>query len=199
MNARKPSDSEARRIGYARVSTDKQTTDQQVHALRLAGCGKVFVDDGISATARVRPGLEKAGRVLQEGDVFVVWAIDRAFRSTIEAILFLDELMQRGVAFQSLTQQIDTRTPEGRKWFIDTASWAEYERAVISRRTREKMAEAKRRGQHLGRPFKLKRRRVMQAHRMLASREADIDALAARYKVSPITIRRAFKRHGLEA
>ena len=80
-----------RRIGYARVSTDKQTTDQQVHALRKAGCERVFVDDGVSATARQRPGLEKARKVISEGNIFVVWAIDRAFRSTSEAILFLDE------------------------------------------------------------------------------------------------------------
>ena len=51
-----------RRIGYARVSTNKQTTDQQVYALRQAGCAKVFVDDGISATAKCRPGPEQARR-----------------------------------------------------------------------------------------------------------------------------------------
>lgn len=186
-----------RRIGYARVSTDKQTTDQQVYALREAGCIRVFVDDGVSATARDRAGLKRARRALNPGDVFVVWAIDRAFRSTIDAILFLDELMKAGVAFQSLTQQIDTRTPEGRKWFIDTASWAEYERAIISRRTKEKMAEAKRRGKHLGRPYKLKRKRVMAAYQMIVREGAQIDELAARYSVAPITLLRAFKRYGL--
>ena len=135
-----------RKIGYARVSTDRQTTDQQVAALEQAGCECVYIDDGVSATSRHREGLQQARAALMSGDVFVVWAIDRAFRSTIEAIQFLDELMQRGVSFQSLTQAIDTRTPEGRKWFIDTASWAEYERAIISRRTKEKMAHAKLQG-----------------------------------------------------
>ena len=112
--------------------------------------------------------------------------------------LFLDELMQRGVAFQSLTQQIDTRTPEGRKWFIDTASWAEYERAVISRRTKEKMAEAKRRGQHLGRPFKLSHARALNAYSLMVDKGMDLPNVAARYRVAPITISRAFKRYGLE-
>ena len=146
---------DVRKIGYARVSTDRQTTDQQVAALEHAGCEVVFIDDGVSATSPKREGLQQACATLQSGDVFVVWAIDRAFRSTIEAIQFLDELMQRGVSFQSLTQAIDTRTPEGRKWFIDTASWAEYERAIISRRTKEKMAHAKLQGKHMGRPFKI--------------------------------------------
>ena len=187
-----------RRIGYARVSTEKQTTGQQVYALRQAGCTNVFVDAGIRATARIRPELEKAREALADGDIFVVWAIDRAFRSTIEAILFLDELMQRGIAFQSLTQQIDTRTPEGRKWFIDTASWAEYERAIISRRTKEKMADAKRRGQHIGRPYILDAQQAAEAHHKITVEGVPLSLLAAAWNVSPITITRAFKRQGLE-
>jgi len=136
---------------------------------------------------------------LAEGDVFVVWAIDRAFRSTMEAILFLDELMRRGIEFKSLTQAIDTRTPEGRKWYIDTASWAEYEREIISRRTREKMAHAKREGKHVGRPYKLSKRRAVRAHAQIQDGEQSLSHLAAQYDVAPITIKRAFMRHGLEA
>ncbi|NQW11388.1 MAG: recombinase family protein [Alphaproteobacteria bacterium] len=188
----------SRRVGYARVSTAAQTTDQQVFALRAARCTRVCVDDGLRATAKLRPGLERAKAALRPGDVFVVWAIDRAFRSTIEAILFLDDLMGRGIAFQSLTQAIDTRTPEGRKWYIDTASWAEYERAVISRRTKEKMAQARRDGQHIGRPYKLSKRRVLTAHRLMVQGGLSLPAVAARCRVSPITITRAFARHGLE-
>lgn len=186
-----------RRIGYARVSTDKQTTDQQIYALRNYGCTRVFADQGVRATAKHRPALQKATRALRKGDIFVVWAIDRAFRSTMEAILFLDELKNRGIEFQSLTQQIDTRTPEGRKWFIDTASWAEYERAIISRRTKEKMAEAKRRGQHIGRPFKLTKRRILNAHALVTERHMELGEVAVRYKVSPITLERGFQRFGL--
>ena len=199
MSTEKQPEQTPQRVGYARVSTDKQTTDQQVYALRQAGCIKVFVDDGISATARNRPGLEQARRVLQYGDIFVVWAIDRAFRSTIDAILFLDELVKHGIAFQSLTQQIDTRTPEGRKWFIDTASWAEYERAIISRRTREKMADAKRRGKHLGRPRKLDEDRARTAHSLIVQGAADISDLAAQWQIAPITLTRALRHYGLEA
>jgi DNA invertase Pin-like site-specific DNA recombinase len=187
-----------RLIGYARVSTASQTTDQQLYALRKAGCSKVFVDDGVRATAAKRPGLQKARAVLREHDVFVVAAIDRAFRSTIEAILFLDDIMQHGVAFQSLTQHIDTRTPEGRKWFIDTASWAEYERAIISRRTKEKMAESKRQGKHMGRPFLLTTSQIQQAHALLQQDSMNIGIVAAAYQVSPVTLKRGFKRLRLE-
>ncbi|NOR61927.1 MAG: recombinase family protein [Rhodobacteraceae bacterium] len=193
-----PNAQPARRIGYARVSTDKQTTDQQVRELRRAGCKKVFVDDGVSATASSRPGLDQARKALRDGDIFVVWAIDRAFRSTLDAILFLDAIDLDGIAFQSLTQNIDTRTPEGRKWFIDTASWAEYERAMISRRTKLKMADAKKRGVKLGRPRRLSAKATYRAFRRIVDSKETMAATADRLGVAPITLNRAFKRMGLE-
>lgn len=190
--------SRGRKIGYARVSTSRQTTDQQVHALKQAGCKLIFTDDGISATEKTRPGLNEARAALRAGDIFTVWAIDRAFRSTIEAIVFLDTLMQDGIQFQSLTQHIDTRTPEGRKWFIDTASWAEYERAIISRRTKEKMAESKRQGKHLGRPYKLNREKSLAAYKLYKTRGWALDAIASKFDVSSRTLHRAWCRYGLD-
>lgn len=187
-----------RRIGYVRASTDEQTTGQQTDALRRAGCAEIFVDDAVRATARNRPALKEAKAALREGDAFTVWAIDRAFRSTAEAILFLDEIMQSGIEFLSLTQRIDTRTPEGRKWYIDTASWAEYERAIISRRTKEKMDFLRRAGKHVGRPYKLSRRCAMRAYQQFTEDGVDLQAIAIRYRVAPITVRRAFARYGLE-
>lgn len=186
-----------RRIGYARVSTPAQTCQQQVEALNSAGCMQVYVDEGVRAAAKPRPALEDAKAALRPGDVFVVWAIDRAFRSTIEAILFLDDLMKHDIAFQSLTQMIDTRTPEGRKWYIDTASWAEYERAIISRRTREKMASARRAGKRLGRRCKLSEQSVRAAYQERTDNQATLAAIAAEYDVAPVTMRRAFRRYGL--
>ncbi len=182
------------RIGYARVSTEGQTTQQQVYELERAGCDQIYVDDGVRATAKQRPGLDAAKEALQSGDVFVVWAIDRAFRSTLDAILFLDGLMECGVAFQSLIQSIDTRTPEGRKWYIDTASWAEYERAIISRRTIAKMQEAKRGGIRLARPLALDAQTVRQAYRQIRTYNRSIRTVAQELGVAPITISRALKR-----
>ena len=187
-------ESSGKRVGYARVSTEGQTTDQQVYELKRAGCDEVFVDDGIGATAKHRPGLEAAKASLEPGDVFVVWAIDRAFRSTVSAILFLDGLMERNIEFQSLTQSIDTRSPEGRKWYIDTASWAEYERAIISRRTRAKMQEAKRNGVRLGRPYALKPKIIRRAYNQIHEQQRPLYKVADNLGVAPITLNRAFKR-----
>lgn len=193
MPERKPE-----RVGYARVSTGEQSVEPQLDALEAAGCMRIFTDEGISAVAKNRPGLDQAREYLNSGDIFMVWAIDRAFRSTIEAILFLDELLKNGIEFKSLTQHIDTTTPEGRKWFIDTASWAEYERAIISRRTKEKMAAAKRRGQHLGRPYALSDDRVIAAHKNVVEGQIPISHVAGKLNVSHDTLTRGFKRLGLQ-
>lgn len=185
-------------IGYARVSTDKQATDQQLAALQKAGCKEIFSDHGVSATAKNRPNLQAARAALREGDVFMVWAIDRAFRSTFEAIKFLDDLRAHGIAFRSLTQAIDTRTPEGRKWFIDTASWAEYEREIISRRTKERLTHLQQQGKRLGRPFKLSQCRIYYAFRQITEKEQPIGKVAETLNVAPCTLRRGFERYALK-
>lgn len=197
MSALAPKKRRARRIGYARVSTDQQTLYQHIDALKAAQCDEIFTDWATRATAKERPGLEKARAKLKPGDTFVVLAIDRAFRSSIEGLLFLEALDKEGISFYSIYQQIDTRTPEGRKHFAYSVADAEYEVAMISRRTKEKMAAAKQRGQRLGRPCKLTKRRVARAHRLVYQKGLGVRRVAATCQVAPVTLRRAFKRLGL--
>jgi DNA invertase Pin-like site-specific DNA recombinase len=179
-------------IGYVRCSTDRQTVMQQIDALRAIGCKPIFQDKAVRATAKDRPALQRVRKALKPGDTFVVTAIDRAFRSTFEAIGFLDELIREGIIFRSLAQSIDTRTPEGRKWYIDAANSAEYERAVISRRTREQMAAAKRRGKVFGRKRKLSDKQISKARTMLNGRKnRTITEVAHKFCVSPRTLTRA--------
>ena len=186
------------KIGYVRVSTSEQSVEQQVDALTEAGCCKIFADEGVSALAKNRPELIKARNALKKGDIFIVWAIDRAFRSTVEAIQFLDDLIFHGITFQSLTQQIDPTTLEGRKWYTDDiASWAEYERGVISRRTKQKMASAKRRGQHFGRPRLLSDASIVQAHKQRMENNVSIASIAQNLDVSYDTLKRGFIKLGL--
>jgi len=186
-----------KRVGYARNSTDKQTLYQYTDALKAAGCDPIFVDEATSAVAKNRPGLQKAREALQPGDTFVVVAIDRAFRSTIEGIIFLDQIQAEGTAFKSIYQSIDTKTAEGRKWFIDMVNNAEYERAIISRRTKEKMAAAKRRGIHCGRPFALTTKAIGHAHKLVHERHVPLREVARRKHVSPLTLKRSFAREAL--
>src|SRR6185312_12072221 len=101
------------RIGYARVSTDDQSLDLQLDALKKAGCKRVFTDKA-STAAGYRPGLEDAVSHLRSGDVLVIWKLDRLGRTVKGLIDFVADLQQQGGQFRSLTDGIDTTTPAGR-------------------------------------------------------------------------------------
>jgi DNA invertase Pin-like site-specific DNA recombinase len=133
------------RIGYTRVSTDKQSLDLQLDALKKAGCKRVFTDKA-SATKADRPGLAGAISQLRSGDVLVIWKLDRLGRTVKGLVDFVADLQGRGVQFRSLTDGIDTTTPAGRFFFHVMASLAQMERELLAERTRAGLAAARRRG-----------------------------------------------------
>lgn len=141
------------RIGYIRTSTDRQSHARQIDGLR-GQVDQIFIEDGVSASGRSRPVFDKAMASLKPGDTFVVWSLDRAFRSVIDALRELDRLSAAGIGFRSLTQAFDTSTPEGRLQFTLIAALAEWEREIIRKRTCEGLEAARRRGVKLGRPRK---------------------------------------------
>lgn len=184
-------------IGYARVSTDEQHLDLQRDALKAAGCGRIFEDEGISAVARVRPGFTLALEMLCPGDVFVIWKMDRAFRSLRHALDTLEEFERRGIEFRSLTEQIDTSTPVGKLIYQITNALAEFERNLNSERTKAGMAAARKRGKRFGRPHKLTKRQIERtAKRMAADPDLSLAALAKELKVAPRTLKRALAGKG---
>ena len=142
------------RIGYARVSTHDQNLDLQKDALTAAGCEKVFVDVA-SGKATDRTGLERAKELLRDGDVFVVWRLDRLGRSLKHLIETLTELEGRGVGFLSLTEAIDTTTSAGKLIFHVLGAITEFERNLIRDRTQAGLAAARARGRNGGRPKSL--------------------------------------------
>lgn len=143
---------DGRRIGYARVSTQEQTLNLQRDALRVAGCETIFDDQGVSGAKANRPGLDAAFAALQPGDVLVVWKLDRLGRSLRHLIDTLRDLSDRGIGFYSIQDAIDTTTAGGRLYFHIMGALAEFERDLISERTKAGMAAAKARGVHVGRP-----------------------------------------------
>jgi DNA invertase Pin-like site-specific DNA recombinase len=179
------------KIGYARVSTDEQNLDLQKQALRAAGCRLIFQDKGLSGSDRSRPGLHDALSKLKKGDVLVVWRLDRLGRSLAHLIELIDTIGKQGAGFASLTESIDTTTAGGRLVFHMMGALAEFERGLIAERTRAGMRAAKRRGKHVGRPFKLDGNQLAQAREWIASGEKGRGEVAQFLKVDVKTLRRA--------
>lgn len=142
------------RVGYARVSTDEQSLDLQLDALQRDGCDRVYHDRGLSGATADRPALGLALKALREGDVLVVWKLDRLGRSLAHLISIIVALERRGVGFRSISEAIDTTSASGRLLFHIMGALAEFERALISERTRAGMNAARARGVHVGRPLK---------------------------------------------
>jgi DNA invertase Pin-like site-specific DNA recombinase len=139
------------KYGYARISTDDQTTALQLAALRDAKCSHVFEDKGISGATVKRPALARCMKTLRAGDWLIVWKLDRLARSLADLISILDDLRNRGIRFQSLTESIDTESATGRAMWQMIGILAELERSIIAERTRAGMKAARRRGVQFGR------------------------------------------------
>lgn len=155
-------------VGYARVSTADQNADLQRDALKAAGCEKLFTDR-LSGVRADRPGLAKAIEFARQGDVLVVWRLDRLGRSLVHLIETVQALETRGVGFRSLTESVDTTTSGGKLIFHVFGALAEFERALIKERTVAGLAAARQRGRVGGRPRAMTEDKVAAARKLLAS------------------------------
>ncbi|MDK4739393.1 recombinase family protein [Rhizobium sp. CNPSo 3464] len=183
-----------RKIGYARVSTNDQHLDLQLAALKAIACDHIFTDQGISGSTFDRRGLVDALSSVGEGDMLVVWRLDRLGRSLIDLIRVINDLGNRGVEFRSLNEAIDTSTSGGRLTFHIMAAMAEFERSIISERTKAGMAAARSRGSLIGRRPALTPEQILEAREAFMIDKASIDDLAEHYKVHPRTLARGMKQ-----
>ena len=178
-------------IGYCRVSTDDQNPDMQLAALKKSGCTKIFTDRATGAHVK-RPELAKCLKTLTDGDMLVVWKLDRLGRSLRDLITLLDDLKARGVAFRSLTEAIDTATPTGRAMWQMVGILAELERSLIQERTKAGRAAAQARGVKMGRKPLLSAHQVAHA-RMLLDQGKRLVHIAQLLNVSRRTLERALR------
>ncbi len=142
-------------VGYMRVSSadDRQSVDLQRDALISAGIDERHLySDKASGARDDRPGLKDCLAYLKEGDGLVVWKLDRLGRSLPHLLSIVTDLKERGIAFRSLTEQMDTKTPHGELLFSLFGALAQYERALTRERVVAGLAAAKRRGRNGGRP-----------------------------------------------
>lgn len=172
-------------IFYARVSTEDQNLSMQVQAAERLGTlpGDIFVEK-LSAATKRRPQLRRAIKRLQPGDTFAVWRLDRLGRSVQDLLDLMKEIEGEGAQFKSLTENIDTGTAMGRFYFHMVAAMAEFERHLISERTRAGMAALKERGGRLGALPKISEKQWAEIERRLRDTPATVKQLAVRYKIS---------------
>ena len=160
-------------IGYARISTSEQNLDLQLDALKNAGCEQIF-QDVASGAKTDRPGLDEAMRQIRKRDTLVVWKLDRLGRSLRHLIDLIESLNQDGVFFQSLQESIDTSSSGGKLIFGIFAALAEFERDLISERTRAGLAAARARGRFGGRPRVMDAKKLSVAKALLADESNSI-------------------------
>ena len=154
-------------IGYARVSTEDQTLRLQRDALTDVGCDKLFREKASGARTTL-PAREKLLAFARNGDVVVVWKLDRLGRSLRDLIDVVNSLKERGVELRSLQEALDTTTPAGKLTFHIFAALAEFERDLIRERTKAGLAAARRRGVAIGRPRALTPEQIRMAAAMMA-------------------------------
>ena len=143
-------------FGYARVSTEEQNLDMQVDALTQYAVEKIYKEK-LTGTRKNRPQLEELLKVLRNGDKIVVYKLDRISRSTKHLIELSELFNDLGVDFVSINDSIDTSTAMGKFFFRTMASIAEFERDIISERTKSGLQAARSQGQKRWQTFKEKR------------------------------------------
>ena len=178
------------KVGYARVSTEDQSNEMQIAALKEAGCQMIF-EESASGAQRDRPKLHDALHYVREGDVLVVWKMDRLARSLRQLIETVDQLGEQSIGFISLTEDINTTTTGGRLIFHVFGALAEYERALIGERTRSGLANAKSKGIRLGRPMAMTDNQIEMAKKLKSAGGHSMQAIADQLGVSRSTLYRA--------
>ena len=181
------------RIAYVRTSTAEQNTARQ--DVKFEGYDKVFTDKA-SGKNTDRPELQKMLEYVREGDTVTVDSYSRLARNTKDLLIIVDKLKEKGVAFISLKENVDTSTPQGEFMMQIFASLAEFERKQTLQRQAEGIAEAKRRDAELKAQGK-------QAETYKGRKPIDVDnatftAEFKRWKEGKQTARETMQRLGLK-
>jgi DNA invertase Pin-like site-specific DNA recombinase len=183
-------------IGYARVSKadGSQVLDLQQDALLKAGVSRTRIyEDKASGKQEDRPNLEACLKALRQGDILVVWKLDRLGRDLRHLVNTVQDLSDRGVGFKVLAGQgadIDTTTASGKLVFGIFAALAEFERELIRERTRAGLAAARARGRKGGRKFALTKAQVRLAQAAMGKNGTRVSELCAELGVTRVTLYR---------
>ncbi len=190
-------------IGYMRVSKadGSQVTDLQRDALINAGVSDDQIyEDKASGKLDARPGLDSALKALREGDIMVVWKLDRLGRDLRHLVNTVHDLEKRKVGFKVLSghgASIDTTTPAGKLVFGIFAALAEFERELISERTKAGLASARARGRSGGAPYKMTIAKLRLAMAAMGQPETKVGELCRELGITRQTLYRHVDPKGM--
>lgn len=176
-------------LGYARVSTQDQNLDRQMDQLKKAGCEKIFCEK-ITGTKKDRPELDRLLDQIRPGDAILISELTRLSRSTKDLFQIVDLIEKKGANIKSLKEAwLDTTTPQGKLMFTIFAGISQFERDLISQRTKEGLASARSRGRKGGRPSKSKNH-IELALKMYDSKDYSITEITKASGVSKTSLYR---------
>ncbi|AOD24647.1 transposon DNA-invertase (plasmid) [Rhodococcus sp. p52] len=183
-------------VGYMRVSKadGSQATDLQRDALLAAGVDpEALYEDKASGKTDDRPHLAACLKALRAGDTLLVWKLDRLGRDLRHLVNIVHDLTERGVGLKVLTGQgaaIDTTTASGKLVFGIFAALAEFERELISERTKAGLASARARGRKGGRPYKVTPAKLRLAMASMGKKDTNVSALCKELGITRQTLYR---------
>lgn len=183
-------------IGYARISKadGSQSLDLQRDALIEAGVmAKNIYEDEVSGKKDNRPGLNACLKALRDGDVLVIWKLDRLGRDLRHLVNTVQDLSDRRIGLRVLAgqgAQIDTTTSTGKLVFGIFASLAEFEHELIRERTLAGLTAARARGRKGGRKFALSKAKIRLAQAAMANRDTSVPDLCKELGIKPVTLYR---------
>ena len=183
-------------VSYMRVSKadGSQTTNLQRDALLAEGVDpEALYEDRASGKKEDRPELAACLKSLRHGDTLVVWKLDRLGRDLRHLVNIVHDLTERGVGLKVLTGQgaaIDTTTASGKLVFGIFAALAEFERELISERTKAGRASARARGRKGGRPYKMTPAKIRLAMASMGKKDTNVGALCKELGITRQTLYR---------
>lgn len=180
-------------VGYARVSTEDQDMIRQTFELRGVGCEKIY-QETMTGTKKDRPELNAMLDFIREGDVVVVCELTRISRSTKDLFDLVEKIETKGAKIKSLKESwLDTTTAHGKLLFTMFAGLAQFERDLISERTKSALAAKKAAGVKLGRP-RVNDEALEKAVRLYATKEFEIKEIESLTNISKSTLYREIDR-----
>lgn len=177
------------KFGYARVSTNDQDLEKQIKQLTEAGCVRIFKEK-VTGTKMERIELEKLLDQLRPNDIITICDLTRLSRSTKDLFKLVDLIESKGANIKSLKESwMDTTTPQGKLMFTIFSGISQFERDMISVRTKESLEISRARGRVGGRPKK-DTKKIQTALKMYKSNDYSIKEIADSTGVGKTTLYR---------